>query len=210
MNNRRTDGHMRLSLRCPGQTPAPEWPTSAVSSAGKAEWEAALFCGEEHPNCHSFADPYVEHDPLIVLLDLILLKRGVYRHLLFNHGALPRRLDREGREVEVQKGEELTEGAILWSLGLCLTLVDAFIRHSSPQGWTEDRRPYTLAGYEWTTSGAFSLGRTFLACLLETITFHLLVILGSWGVLFLRRTPSNPGTEPTYVPPSSILAPVQV
>lgn len=36
-------------------------------------------------------DPYVEHDTLTLLLDLILLKRGVYRHLLFNRGAERRR-----------------------------------------------------------------------------------------------------------------------
>lgn len=41
--------------------------------------------------CHTFADPYVEHDSLTLLLDLILLKRGVYRHLLFNRGSKPRR-----------------------------------------------------------------------------------------------------------------------
>lgn len=42
--------------------------------------------------CHSFADPYVEHDSLTLILDLILLKRGVYRHLLYNRGIEPRRL----------------------------------------------------------------------------------------------------------------------
>jgi len=41
--------------------------------------------------CHSFADPYVEHDTLTLALDLILLKRGVYRHLLYNRGSEPRK-----------------------------------------------------------------------------------------------------------------------
>jgi hypothetical protein len=40
--------------------------------------------------CHTFADPYVEHDTLTLVLDLILLKRGVYRHLLYNRGSEPR------------------------------------------------------------------------------------------------------------------------
>lgn len=44
------------------------------------------------PKCHSFADPYVEHDSLTLLLDLMLLKRGVYRHLLYNRGTEPRKL----------------------------------------------------------------------------------------------------------------------
>lgn len=43
------------------------------------------------PTCLQFADLYVEHDALILVLDLILLKRGVYRHLLFNRGAPPRK-----------------------------------------------------------------------------------------------------------------------
>lgn len=50
----------------------------------------------EQPSCHEFVDPYVEHDSLTLLLDLILLKRGVYRHLLFNRGAKPRRLIGKG------------------------------------------------------------------------------------------------------------------
>lgn len=33
----------------------------------------------------------MEYDTLTLLLDLILLKRGVYRHLLFNRGKAPRR-----------------------------------------------------------------------------------------------------------------------
>lgn len=50
------------------------------------------------PNCLNFADPYVEHDPLIILLDLILLKRGVFKHLLFNRGFEPRNSSKSGEE----------------------------------------------------------------------------------------------------------------
>ena len=45
------------------------------------------------PSCRAPADPYVEHDPLVIALDLILLKRGVYRHLLFNRCTPPRKVD---------------------------------------------------------------------------------------------------------------------
>ncbi len=45
------------------------------------------------PSCHAPADPYVEHDALVVALDLILLKPGVYRHLLFNRGMPPRKAE---------------------------------------------------------------------------------------------------------------------
>ncbi|TFK33461.1 Arv1-like family-domain-containing protein [Crucibulum laeve] len=47
---------------------------------------------EKCSQCRAFVDPYVEHDTLTLVLDLILLKRGVYRHLLYNRGTDPRRL----------------------------------------------------------------------------------------------------------------------
>lgn len=58
----------------------------------------------QQPTCHAFVDPYVEHDSLTILLDLILLKRGVYRHLLYNRGTKPRRLTgRKEKDSEVQE-----------------------------------------------------------------------------------------------------------
>lgn len=57
-------------------------------------------------------DPYVEHDSLTILLDLILLKRGVYRHLLYNRGAKPRRLvanaqDSDGKQIDSTRRERV-------------------------------------------------------------------------------------------------------
>ncbi|KAA0153194.1 hypothetical protein FNF29_03382 [Cafeteria roenbergensis] len=43
------------------------------------------------PTCGETADPYLEMDAVLVLVDLILLRRPVYRHLLVN--LLPRRPD---------------------------------------------------------------------------------------------------------------------
>lgn len=48
----------------------------------------------------------MEHDALTLLIDLILLKRDVYRHLLFNRGLGRRKAvvsKRAGDEAEVQK-----------------------------------------------------------------------------------------------------------
>ena len=46
-------------------------------------------------------DPYVEFDALTLFIDLILLKPGVYRHLLYNRGTEPRRLGQaEPKEQE--------------------------------------------------------------------------------------------------------------
>jgi hypothetical protein len=59
------------------------------------------------PSCRAPADPYVEHDPLVVALDLILLKRGVYRHLLFNRGTPPRKVDQTARNHVDGDGPQL-------------------------------------------------------------------------------------------------------
>lgn len=45
-------------------------------------------------------DPYVEHDTLTLLLDLILLKQGVYRHLLYNRGSTPRHTTSELHDID--------------------------------------------------------------------------------------------------------------
>lgn len=41
--------------------------------------------------CHAFADPYVEHDTLNLVIDLILLKKAVFIHLIYNKDSEPRR-----------------------------------------------------------------------------------------------------------------------
>lgn len=58
----------------------------------------------EQPRCGNFLDPLIEHPPLLLLLDLILLKPRVYLHLLFNRGSKPFDADHvvtsHGQEVE--------------------------------------------------------------------------------------------------------------
>ena len=65
------------------------------------------------PSCREPADPYVEHDALVVALDLILLKPGVYRHLLFNRGTPPRKVEEvapaRGQDDEGQQKEQRAE-----------------------------------------------------------------------------------------------------
>jgi hypothetical protein len=59
------------------------------------------------PSCSSFADPFVEHPPLLLFLDLVLLKPGVYRHVLFNRGHEP---VQAGRNVDEDKLRGKSEG----------------------------------------------------------------------------------------------------
>jgi hypothetical protein len=61
---------------------------------------ASVVLTASQTSCQAFADPYVEHDMLTLWLDLILLKRDVYRHLLYNRGLGARRLS----ETEPRRG----------------------------------------------------------------------------------------------------------
>ncbi|OJJ32222.1 hypothetical protein ASPWEDRAFT_44310 [Aspergillus wentii DTO 134E9] len=47
------------------------------------------------PRCQRFADKYVEHDFVVLFIDLVLIKPQVYRHLLFNRlGRVDNQFDR--------------------------------------------------------------------------------------------------------------------
>lgn len=48
------------------------------------------------PRCKRFADKYVEHDKVVLFIDLVLIKPQVYRHLLFN------RLGRDDDQFDVR------------------------------------------------------------------------------------------------------------
>ncbi|EPQ54268.1 Arv1-domain-containing protein [Gloeophyllum trabeum ATCC 11539] len=153
---------------------------------------------EQCPACHAFADPYVEHDELTLILDLILLKRDVFRHLLFNRGTGARKAKkrREGNvdamtaaiDPEVAKGRdaaaendlldatlhdsqhELARQMLIYKLGGALLLVDAIIR------WAHLHPEKALASADlgsWSRESCISFCRIFVGCLIETLAFHL-------------------------------------
>ncbi|KAE9385776.1 Arv1-domain-containing protein [Gymnopus androsaceus JB14] len=82
---------------------------------------------EQCPNCHNFADPYVEHDELTLLIDLLLLKRAVYRHLLYNRGSEPRREDGTSAKESLVKQDDLARELSRWGLVLRLEFAMIFI-----------------------------------------------------------------------------------
>ncbi|RPA97873.1 Arv1-domain-containing protein [Choiromyces venosus 120613-1] len=85
------------------------------------------------PRCKRFADKYVEHDFVVLFIDLVLIKPQVYRHLLFN------RLGREDDRFENIPTDPLNTSAFgiltqqpivvqyLFFLLLCLT--ESFLFH---------------------------------------------------------------------------------
>ncbi|KAH7379465.1 Arv1-like family-domain-containing protein [Pyrenochaeta sp. MPI-SDFR-AT-0127] len=63
------------------------------------------------PACKKFADKYVEHDFVVLFIDLVLIKPPVYRHLLFN------RLGRDDDEFDRS----------ILRLGILLLLFDVYL-----------------------------------------------------------------------------------
>ncbi|KAL1730000.1 Arv1-domain-containing protein [Schizophyllum commune] len=157
---------------------------------------------EECTQCHAFADPYVEHDTLALVLDLILLKRGVFRHLLYNRGTEPRRetgkitrtqADTSSEALRDVEREKVRRWKFVTRLGLPLVAADAFIRwcHLNP-GQPYDESP-------WAQENIRSLTRAFLGCAAETVAFHLGVALSCYIAVralkaydaFCQRVPSD-------------------
>ncbi|EGN99180.1 hypothetical protein SERLA73DRAFT_182054 [Serpula lacrymans var. lacrymans S7.3] len=168
---------------------------------------------EQCNKCQSFADPYVEFDHLPLILDLILLKREVYRHLLYNRGTEPRRayegksssrsgdttpetsntrdaqLKHQG-DLEKEHQREKLRWQLILRLGGGLILVDAFIRwaHLDPAISSDVSR--------WTNDTSIAFLRIFVGCLIETIAFHGGVMLASFFVVtFLDRIRSRTQTS---------------
>ncbi|KAF8333884.1 Arv1-like family-domain-containing protein [Amanita rubescens] len=125
---------------------------------------------EECVKCHAFVDPYVEHDSLTLLLDLILLKRGVYRHLLYNRGSEPRKATNDGKDTlpisPRQDNREKRRWIWVFKLGVVLIFLDAYIR------WCHLNPNPPLAGSPWTLDLFTHSVRVLLGCVAETIAFH--------------------------------------
>ncbi|CAK5269425.1 unnamed protein product [Mycena citricolor] len=147
--------------------------------------------------CHSFADPYVEHDSFILLLDLILLKRDVFRHLLYNRGTNPRKYV-DGVEVNVERPTSQQRERNRWKnvfrFGGPLIFVDAFIR------WSHLHPSFSTVSAPLTDAAVIALLKTVAGVLIETITFHSGVICACWAVQsLLDRLPFTRHDKPSAI-----------
>ncbi|KAF8194675.1 Arv1-like family-domain-containing protein [Pholiota molesta] len=147
---------------------------------------------EQCPSCHEFVDPYVEHDSLTILLDLILLKLGVYRHLLYNRGTEPRRLQGKSKATSDETNrnqdtaaarnksrKEIDSWLFLFQLGTALIFTDAFIRSSY---LNSDRVSETT---RWTKQAVLAFLRVFFGTAAETLAFHGGVTLACYFIMKL-------------------------
>ncbi|KAI5892627.1 Arv1-domain-containing protein [Schizophyllum commune H4-8] len=157
---------------------------------------------EECTHCHAFADPYVEHDTLALVLDLILLKRGVFRHLLYNRGTGHRREAGKSTTSPEKATERDSFAAATTNEGSAVPAQSDHSAKALRDGEREARRwmfvarlglpliaadafirwchlnpgqPYDES--PWTQDNIRSLTRAFLGCAAETIAFHLGVTL---------------------------------
>ena len=83
-----TPSAVATPINAPSSKPAGE---AKRSRAGAADVRLT-----QCPRCKRFADKYVEHDFVVLFIDLVLVKPQVYRHLLFN------RLGREDDAFDVR------------------------------------------------------------------------------------------------------------
>ncbi|KIJ22987.1 hypothetical protein M422DRAFT_39857, partial [Sphaerobolus stellatus SS14] len=144
--------------------------------------------------CLSFADPYVEYDTFNLMLDLILLRRGVFRHLVFNRGSKPKRVTAVGptsEDVNLAKDAEEMEmrrRRNILKIGLLSIFADTFTRwiYHYPLMKREDRSE--IRSWNLDDKAGRLLFVTFLGCFLETVSFHIGVVVSSMAITNLLNS----------------------
>ena len=117
------------------------------------------------------ADKYIEYDPVIVLVDLVLLEKPAYRHLLYNSGFKS-----------------------YWKLVVVLLLSESFRVWSTHGTQTFGGHGETVTRFDRLKNDIFDGERSFYILLAHTAlslgAFVSAVIIGTeLGWLFLRRRP---------------------
>ncbi|KAG4221342.1 hypothetical protein PC116_g30182 [Phytophthora cactorum] len=144
--------------------------------------------------CGRFCDKYVEHDFVVLFIDLVLIKPQVYRHLL--HNTLMRERD--------QFDDHCQQPSII-RLGTLLLLFDVYLTWAriEKQAAPEPKSPTggsnlgSLAQQPIVFQYLFFL----ILCTFSTLAFHL-------SIRFLTSSPFSPlnflGLLPTYPRPNSV------
>ncbi|KAJ0963239.1 hypothetical protein J5N97_028361 [Dioscorea zingiberensis] len=108
-------------------------------------------------NCKAVADPYIECEFMIILIDLILHKPKAYRHLLYNTLNL--------KSVNIK--------GIIWRASLLYLLLDAFrvfLLKTSNDGWNSSRSSFMSTSV---------CGKVLLDVFLGNIAFVSVLLLGT-------------------------------
>ncbi|EFY90635.1 hypothetical protein J3459_008316 [Metarhizium acridum] len=138
-------------------------------------------------NCGFFCDKYVEHDFVVIFIDLVLIKPQVYRHLLHN--------------TLMRNGDRFDPSII--RLGILLLLFDVYLtwerieKRASPAMFPGRGNLGNLAQQPIAVQYLFFL----ILCALSTLAFHLII-------RFLTCSSYSPfntlGIMPRYTRPNSV------
>ncbi|MCJ1232305.1 sterol homeostasis protein [Varicellaria rhodocarpa] len=152
---------------------------SKEKSKGRKESKGGIGGGDvrltQCPRCKRFADKYVEHDFVVLFIDLVLVKPQVYRHLLFN------RLAHEDDELDPS----------ITRLGTLLLLFDVYLTWSHIESLPSQTAPsFVVPRLHILLQYAFYL----LYCTLTTLALHL-TIRGLAGWIVPSNEPENETTR---------------
>ncbi|CZR62500.1 ARV1 Protein involved in sterol uptake and distribution into the plasma membrane [Phialocephala subalpina] len=139
-------------------------------------------------NCGRFCDKYVEHDFVVLFIDLVLIKPQVYRHLL--HNTLMREHDQFDPSI-------IRLGILLLLFDVYLTWARIEKQTSNSANSSSDSNFLLLAQQPIVFQYVFFL----ILCALSTLAFHL-------SIRFLTSSPFSPlvlfGFIPRYPRPNSV------
>ncbi|KAL3489007.1 hypothetical protein BJX62DRAFT_239478 [Aspergillus germanicus] len=168
------------------------YPVSHLYSAYSRADDRSLGKGvrlTQCPRCKRFADKYVEHDFVVIFIDLVLIKPQVYRHLLFN------RLE----------GDEHKFDRSIIRLGVLLLLFDVYLT------WARIEKSPSLESTFLSRAPIIVQYLFFLTLnALATLAHHLTVrLLASFLTPPDSRQPADsPSSQPADVPASDPSTPV--
>ncbi|KAH8659068.1 Arv1-like family protein [Tricladium varicosporioides] len=138
-------------------------------------------------NCGRFCDKYVEHDFVVLFIDLVLIKPQVYRHLL--HNTLMREHDQFDPSII--------------RLGILLLLFDVYLTWARIEKQTSSANDMNNNNFIRLAQQPIVLQYVFflILCALSTLAFHL-------SIRFLTSSPLSPlvlfGLIPRYSRPNSV------
>ncbi|PVH83343.1 Arv1-like protein, partial [Cadophora sp. DSE1049] len=138
-------------------------------------------------NCGRFCDKYVEHDNVVLFIDLVLIKPQVYRHLL--HNTLMREHDQFDPSII--------------RLGILLLLFDVYLTWARIEKQTSSTPPTTDNNFLRLAQQPIVFQYVFflILCALSTLAFHM-------SIRFLTSSPLSPlvlfGLIPRYSRPNSV------
>ncbi|KAL1885630.1 hypothetical protein Plec18167_001125 [Paecilomyces lecythidis] len=136
------------------------------------------------PRCKKFADKYVEHDFVVLFIDLVLIKPQVYRHLLFN------RLGRDDNKFDRS----------IIRLGVLLLLFDVYLT------WARIEKNSSLSSTRLSNAPIVVQYLFFLTLNALATLVHHLTVRGLVSVIARRQSSPSAGvgiSETSTVNPTS-------